>query len=542
MKPIKGIFLYSLLILFVIGLNGCMDLEVENPNEPDADLALASASDVESLLGGAYRTYWDMLHWGQNWDWPSVTMAVMAWSASSSWGNFGMLDHGGLPRSGTNNRQDYTYFEAMYELPWYGSYGAISATIDAMHAVEAGVFTDPARIARVQAFSKFVQGVVHGWLALYFDQAFVFDESIDLVGVVEGTVDLELQPYPQMYQAAMGYLQDAIDIANAGPDFTLPSGWMRGNSDINNAKLIQLANTVKARITAYLPRTPADRANVNWQEVIGYLDAGLQDDFYIESEFPGWYDAYRIITQQTTWTGASYYTIGITDESGQFQEWLNTDPELRESFDIETSDRRIHGEDGPLSRGKYFANQGGDWFQPARGMYFQTRYLFQRWCPDQDGNRYCDWGMGGRGVHFPKAEADFLRAEALFRLNATANKEQIVEIVNTYRVGVGEMEPVTTDISNDDLWEIVKYEKRLETYSTHPGISFFDARGWDVIQARKDMTFGDSDLPVGTPVHFPVPVSELAIWEMDGYDFGGPDGLDAAAKARIPSPVPPAPH
>ena len=46
-----------------------------------------------------------------------------------------------------------------------------------------------------------------------------------------------------------------------------------------------------------------------------------------------------------------------------------------------------------------------------------------------------------------------------------------------------------------DAWEAMKYEKRLETAMTGYGQWYFDSRGW-------------GDLPVGTPVHWPVPNQE----------------------------------
>lgn len=522
-----------LILLLGVWFTGCVDLDVENPNEPDADLALAAIDNVESLVGGSYRIYWDALHYN-GFEYPANTLDVMAWTGSSSWGNFGMLDMGRVSRDPVRNTEDYTYREAVMESPWYGSYSALSSAIDGMQSVQAGAFDlVPARKARVEAFARFVMGVVHGWLALYFDQAFIFDETVDLLAVVEGTESLELQPYNSVYQAAIDFLDEAIRIAQTGPGFTLPGSWLRGNSDIDNAKLIQLANTFKARLTANLPRTPADRDNVNWQEVLNFLDEGLQETFYIDSVFPSWYDAYRIIAQQPIWFGGSYYLLGKYDESGNYENWLATSPGSRTSFNIETQDRRIHGPDSLTQRGKYFANQGGHWFDPARGMYFQTRYLFQRYCPDETGQVYCGWGMGGTGVHIAKAELDFLRAEALFRLDPSGNRDEIVDIINEYRVNIGELPPAETGNSDQELWEMITYEKRMETFATHPGVAYFDARGWPVSSYRQDETFGESDLPQGTAVHFPVPVAELNFWEIQSYTTGG-IGQDGGAAKNAP--------
>jgi hypothetical protein len=47
-----------------------------------------------------------------------------------------------------------------------------------------------------------------------------------------------------------------------------------------------------------------------------------------------------------------------------------------------------------------------------------------------------------------------------------------------------------------DLWESLKYEKRIETAYTHFAPWYFDGRRWD-------------DLPKDTPLWWPVPYQEL---------------------------------
>ena len=47
-----------------------------------------------------------------------------------------------------------------------------------------------------------------------------------------------------------------------------------------------------------------------------------------------------------------------------------------------------------------------------------------------------------------------------------------------------------------NMWEALKYEKRIETQYTHFAAWFLDARGW-------------GDLPEGTPLHWAVPYQDL---------------------------------
>jgi hypothetical protein len=65
-----------------------------------------------------------------------------------------------------------------------------------------------------------------------------------------------------------------------------------------------------------------------------------------------------------------------------------------------------------------------------------------------------------------------------------------------------------------DLWEMLKWERRVETFLT--GVVganwYFDARGW-------------GDLWKDTPLHFPVPCEELAVLQMTPCNhIGGPGG------------------
>ena len=47
------------LALAFFGCEGITDLEVINENNPETERALASAEDVEALIGGTFLTLWD---------------------------------------------------------------------------------------------------------------------------------------------------------------------------------------------------------------------------------------------------------------------------------------------------------------------------------------------------------------------------------------------------------------------------------------------------------------------------------------------------
>jgi hypothetical protein len=64
-----------------------------------------------------------------------------------------------------------------------------------------------------------------------------------------------------------------------------------------------------------------------------------------------------------------------------------------------------------------------------------------------------------------------------------------------------------------DLWEMLKWEKRLETQFAGPLRVgwYFDGRGW-------------GDLIEGTVLQFPVPWGEMEILGREPYDYGGVGG------------------
>ena len=136
---------------------------------------------------------------------------------------------------------------------------------------------------------------------------------------------------------------------------------------------------------------------------------------------------------------------------------------------------------------------------------------------------------------FVPLERDFLMAEAMYRLG---DKQGALDIVNDFRA-TGDLPPIP-DVNgvapggarctprNDgstcaDLWEALKYEKRLVLFHYGLGTEYFDDRGW-------------GDLVSGTPVQLPVPGKELELLLEEIYTFGGTAGGGAPSIIRDLSP------
>ena len=524
----RTLLTYSLALAFIFGMAGCQDLSVENQNNPDRTLALAEPGDVENLIAETFTSYWSATQWCE-----AMLWTTMADENSSAWANWGMRDMSSEPRVAWNNAPTYSRAEST-ERPWFRSYTGISNANDGLQAiaraeaegsVDNNTFTrEGIDTNRLKAFARFNQGLLYGWLALYFDQAFIVDETVDL-----NTDVVELAPYTDVMDAAIAFFDQSIAIAQSNP-FTITSAedWIFG-LDITNEDLVRLANSYVARHLAQEARSAEERAAVDWNEVLRRLDAGITEDFAPIGDDNGdvneW-DCMKFFGQNgTTWSRADYRTIGPADESGGYDAWLNTPLADRLVFNIETSDRRIVGSaDDPTVDGTDFQYQGTNGpFPPARGTYHYSSHNHKRF------QFYNAANANGPMVAFAKAEVDLLRAEALLRTQGAGAAAEVAELINRTRVERGQLNPATANdavgapsdaqshLDSASLWAKLKHEKRIETFQTAAALAFYDDRGW-------------GDLVTGTPIHFPVPGKELETLGLPNYTFGGVGGPGAAPK------------
>ena len=274
---------------------------------------------------------------------------------------------------------------------------------------------------------------------------------------------------------------------------------------------------------AGVARTPAERAAVDWAAVRSHIDQGITEDFTVYGDDIDWWDIMKTYTIYGGWGRADVRSVGPSDQSGGYQAWMATPVDQRDEFEIDTDDRRVTGGD-PQTDGKYFGYFGASPFRVNRGTYHFSLY---------GTVRYDDYGYDwlGEMVEVSVAEMDFLKAEAYYR---AGDMGSVVDIINSYRVPNGELPAVTASgVSGArctprtasgacaDLWETMKYEKRMEVWLTSPGDAFFDDRGW-------------GDLTSGTAIQFPVPAAELETLLMDVYTFGG--GGENSAPAELMRP------
>jgi len=515
MRLLNKFFYLIILLLSLLVVTQCsQDLSVTNENAPDKDRALANPSDVEGLIAGSGLTYWNQTHQQE----PSMTLSVMADEMSSSWGNFAMRDMSSEPREAWNNFMTYDAdYRRVNELAWYGCYSALSAASDGLREIEAGMFIYAAdstdNTPRAKAFAKFMQGVSLGFVALFYDQGFLLDETVDV-----STGELALQPYTVLMPAAIQMLNDCISICEAN-SFTLPDNWINGVA-MTNTELAQVAHSYAARYIASVARSPEDRAAADWATILNHINHGITEDYAVQGDGNFWWYGLHMEGMNDIWVRTDYKCIGPADTSGNYQAWLNTPVQDRDLFLIYTADQRVTALGDPQSDGTDFAYYGQPYHRPDRGTYHFSYYANYRYFDHLANN-----GVGPM-MEIMVAEMNLLKAEALLRLYNDG--QGTVDLINITRVGRGQLPPATAEnigsVSDPravfgSVWAMLKYEKGIECFAGGLGLAFWDRRGW-------------GELVSGTALHFPIPAQEIEVLQMETYTFGGSAG--GAAPKQLP--------
>jgi len=507
----------AVLLLFAIGC----DLNVVNINQPETARVLALPEDIESLVWGSYNTYWNLT---DNYLGLRPILSATSFEHSAFPANFGMVHYSWIPRRVVDNSPAHD-FASYLERTWYHSYRAIVAASDAIKALEnvtlpaSGDLTSEQRMARAEAFGRFVQGVSHGMLAQVYDQAVVFDESKD-AAQPQG-----LLPYAEVHQAALDYLQEAIDIATNNT-FTIPSVWTAGNA-LNNTALAKLAKQYRAYYRANLPRTPGEATAVNWTQVSQDIDAAPINVVMVGGPGDPWHTYGMAYINFFGWSQIANNLRGMSDQSGAYQTWMGKPWGERTPFLFITPDKRFPQGDSVAAQqanpGLYMlvpANPGGAWARPERGTY--------RWSYYRDF-RYDGWlvAYSGPMPHLTARYMLLLKAEALYR---SGDAGGAATIINETRVANGGLNATDAAGTNTDavpkglaawtgfdangvgnLLEMLKWEFRLETYHHGFSANYFNSRRW-------------GDLMEGTFLHLPVPGSELEVLQLPRYTTGGVGG------------------
>lgn len=567
----SGTALGAALLSLAVALAGCdPNLAVENPNQPDRERALATGSDVESIIVASFSAYHDVAHsdlggvlsecGGTSW---TAVYNALADHSTSNWANYGFSDTANQPREALPN-SSADPDACLWATPWFRAYQGLAAASEGLKAMEAGVDIgeDGANNARARAWAKLNQGTLHGMLSLLFDKGFVVDETVALTDE-QGNANIpEFSSYQEMNSAAIGYLQSAIQIANNN-DFTTPAGWTNGRA-LTSDELAALAHSYIARFMARWPRNPSEAQSVDWASVQSHLEQG-HDFRFAESNTAGFWSGLEVWGE---WGGAAFpfafvdnKTVGPADQSGAYQDWLNAPVNESVPFDVQTPDERIPEpvqtltlEDGtPITQNlgcypaaifgvsvqeatgpgpdtemcgqapSFIGYQVGTFMPRARGVIGLSHYARYETNYGPCSMLQADFSFDGVVCDFTQMDKSFLMAEALWR---QGDAQAAADILNEFREGAGvgeagpngvsenadgECVPRMPDGSCADFLHTLAYEKGLAVSAEHTGDMWADKRRWGL-------------LTTGTPVQVPIPAQELATLGEEIYTFGGDAG------------------
>jgi hypothetical protein len=527
----------------LLGVAACANLDVINQDNANKARALATPGDVESLIAGAFNTWFNGTY---SYYGPGLFLSNQSFQHAAPWANAGMYNYGALPRIGiVNDAADQFY--GNFTRPWYYMYRAIAAVSDGLRSLQDSTVADvlnndtPNSVTRDRAFAYFVLGMAHASLAILYDKAFIIDQNTDILAPQTAS------SYTDVLNAGMGYFDKAIQLCDSAT-FTLPTSWMSTpDVTVDNTLLAQIAHSEKARFMAAVARTPSERKAVDWNAVMSNVDAGVTStfDIYMDAN-NGWYDDELDYGTYDGWEELPYWIYGMADQSGSYQRWLNqplaskspnppdgdiviVTPDLRFPRGNTIAQQRDTAADGSqINIGRYFSapsDIGGVWAHPERGTWRWSYYYNYRY--QAYNNTEAE-----EIPEIPIEEMNLLKAEGLYYQDDLA---QVATIINRTRTANGLN---ATDASGTNtscvpkvpdgdgtsashcggLFEMLKWEKRMEMQYTglYGAPWWFDSRGW-------------GDLWKDTPLEFPVPCKELQTLKiLPCYSFGGSGGTMSA--------------
>lgn len=501
-----------------LSLNGCLGLQVDNPNTLNLDNLYVSAANTEAALVGGWRRYYGMVH-GVN---TSNAAANCGGGVYAAWGNAVTIINSTTFLEGTQEPRvpidNVNNLQCANRGPWYDGYSAIASGREGYQAIVNNkltygtvnaTFPEGQDTPMRKIFAKFIVAISQTTVGLRFDQAVITDMSF----VPSATPPLS--PYKAVLTDAIAKFREVIADSRATADFTFPTTWINTRA-ITRDELIRICQTYITRAEVYGARSVAERDAVNWAGVLARLDSGIVRDFAQQA------DPVIGAIIRSPWVDLSYNTssprisprmLGPADTSGQYQIWASAPIATRTQITITTPDRRIHGAAGNTTAGTRFALQTGNQTNAANAPWLASRYASTRY-----KNTANDSGNKALILMATVQEQGFIKAEALYRLGRGT---EAAAIINPTRIAAGlkavdangppagrDCVPKKVDGSCGNLFDAIKYEKFIELYPAEADLFWYDSRGWGTM------------VP-GTPIHVPVSGRDLVTMGLPIYTFGG---------------------
>lgn len=527
-------------VVAVGALGACNDpLTVENTNNPDVARANSTPLGVEAIVSKLMQ----QIHQGMYGSTSNLLPGamVMSFESSSQLGNFGMGTRMAIPRqpiaNGRGNSTESENFRTFDHLSRNARSAANALTALNKFAQEGTSLGSPARDLRARSFAYWNLGVAMGTVAEFYDSA-----AVTLPGIQPGEIP-PLSGAKEVMAAALDMLDSALAIAElpaaSGADgWPIPADWV-SSPDGPGPTLDEwkrIIRSYRARFRAELGRTPAERDAANWDLILADAQNGITKDFLVYMQSGnGWSNSFwSQAAVSVGWSQASPQIIGMADTTGAYANWLSQPLDSRQPFLIVTPDKRFPAGE---TRSAQQANSPGRYPPEGSPLLFRNRPAgedissFPYGTSFYDGiYRYGDYRANssrGNNPIMTKAEIDMLAAEALIRKGRIA---EAAALIDEYRVPNGlpalsgvittadqpvpggnacvpkvPQAPNYTTVACGNIFEAMKWEKRMETMFNGYASWYLDSRGW-------------GDLAQDTPLEWPVPYQEMDARGLPFYD------------------------
>jgi hypothetical protein len=539
----------ALAALALLGAVGCSgDLDVSNPNAPDAKRAFSDPNTIAALAGGSLRT-WMVTRQDYN---SALLHSAMADGYTASWNNWNMRYYTSYgvecpSRCGWQNVQTSAQY-AQIETLYYGYYSALSAVNDALLAIRKNgvIIGSAANTKMLETLGVMMQGMVYAEIANAYDQGFYVDEDTDL----SDPLALPLSTREEMRDIAQTHLEEAYQLAVAN-SFSTPSSWLgevNGRS-YTNTQLAQVIRTLQAEYLAGFPRNAAENGQVNWAKVAQLAAQGVSSGAGFDFEFfvdnGAYYDGIKnwgndITTVRTDSRMARVITDGPDPSKVHVYPWPvpNGNP-MPIAYDKRVGDGTwgpyddvlgVNTKAATANAGTDYAWAGATIFPLARGTeHFSNlghiRYSYLAYpgygLPDEDGT--------GQDPIITRAENDLLWAEGLIR--SGGDKALAAQKINNTRVARGGLTPLTGAESTTDMLRALNYEQLIENQGMG-SLHFYNRRRVtpsNYVNGAPCPTEAIYCLGQNTPRHMPIPAKELGVLKKELYSFGGAGGPEQSA-------------
>jgi hypothetical protein len=509
-------------------------LGVDNRNNPDVARAFATPDGVENVLKNGFAQIFGATHGTSSAIWPAAQATAL--ESYGSVANFGLANRGSIPRSVIDNtRGNPTAVESYRDFQQLFLRGRLIANALGAFDVQlaaGGTIGTAYQDQRARSFGYFAMAMANAEGAMMYDSIAVVDPTLKPAEVPA------LSGYKTAMVAALAQMDSAIAAANrartapgSSPSALtgfLPVEWMRTSPLTSLDDYLRLLNSMKARFRAGVARNPAERAAVNWTAVVNDATNGIKADWILElNSNLGWAAAWlNQMAVASSWSGMTPAIIGMADTTSGYANWVALERGARAPFLIQTPDARF-------PKGTTRTEQTTN--SPALAaslpsIYFRSRPAGDDILGEAYGNSYYDhvrftsYRQGasiGRWVWMSQAENDMLLAEGLINLGRAAeavpyvNRTRVANALPPFPAGASTTTRAPAQpggsatscvprtptgpggtLECGTLFEAVKWEKRMETLFTGYSQWFFDSRGWN-------------DLPVGSPLMYPVPFQEM---------------------------------